>query len=224
MCVPPPQALYGSLFDWLIEKINVALMAKMAAAASASAKEKHLTIGVLDIFGFESFVKNSFEQLCINFCNEKLQFHFNEHIFKLEQQEYESEGITVEHIEFTDNQACLDLLEMKGTGVFAMIDDEINVPRGSDEGFRSKVVQKHGKVRRRGAHTACRPVPPPCWLTFLRVCVCVMSSTVTPPARELLGAARLSGRRAHLVRHPPLRGQGGVQRDQLPGEEQGRVA
>ena len=76
-----------------------------------------------------------------------MQFHFNEHIFKLEQQEYESEGITVEHITFTDNQACLDLLEMKGTGIFAMIDDEINVPKGSDDGFRSKVVQKHAKVR-----------------------------------------------------------------------------
>jgi myosin heavy subunit len=140
------KALYGEMFNWLIEKINLALTAKMAATASASGKEKHTTIGVLDIFGFESFVKNSFEQLCINYCNEKLQFHFNEHIFKLEQAEYASEGITVEHIEFTDNQACLDLLEMKATGIFAMIDEEINVPRGSDEGFRSKVATKHGKV------------------------------------------------------------------------------
>ncbi len=74
------------------------------------------------------------------------QFHFNEHIFKLEQEEYASEGITVEHIEFTDNQACLDLLEMKSTGIFSMIDEEISVPRGSDDGFRSKLMVKHSKV------------------------------------------------------------------------------
>ena len=79
------------------------------------------------------------------------QFHFNEHIFKLEQDEYASEGITVEHITFTDNQACLDLLELKSTGIFAMIDEEINVPKGSDEGFKSKLLVKHAKAR--GKHS-----------------------------------------------------------------------
>lgn len=139
------KALYGKLFDWLIQKINAALLANVGggAGAGASKKDKITNIGVLDIFGFECFTTNSFEQLCINFCNEKLQFHFNEHIFKLEQEEYASEGITVEHIEFSDNQACLDLLELKSTGLFSMIDEEINIPRGSDEGFLSKAITKH---------------------------------------------------------------------------------
>ena len=88
---------------------------------------------MLDIFGFESFATNSFEQLCINYCNEKLQFHFNEYIFKLEQDEYKSEGIPVDLIEFKDNQPTLDMLEAKATGIFAMIDEEINVPKGTDE-------------------------------------------------------------------------------------------
>ena len=74
----------GNLFDWLVRKINKTLTVDGSFAT---------IIGVLDIFGFESFEKNSFEQLCINYCNEKLQFHFNEHIFKLEQEQYISEGV-----------------------------------------------------------------------------------------------------------------------------------
>lgn len=86
---------------------------------------------------------NSFEQLCINFCNEKLQFHFNEHIFKMEQALYQSEGISIPGTAFVDNQPTLDLLEAKVIGVFSMTDEEINVPRGSDEGLLQKVLAKH---------------------------------------------------------------------------------
>jgi myosin heavy subunit len=82
-------------------------------------------------------------QLCINFCNEKLQFHFNEHIFRLEQILYESEGITISSTDFQDNQPTLDLLEAKITGVFSMCDEEISVPRGSDDGMLQKLYQKH---------------------------------------------------------------------------------
>jgi myosin heavy subunit len=135
------KALYGKLFDWLIRKINVALMKGIGAGGS----DKLATIGVLDIFGFESFATNSFEQLCINFCNEKLQFHFNEYIFKLEQDEYKSEGIPVDMIEFKDNQPTLDLLEKKGEGVLAMIDEELSVPKGDDLTFLKKVLAKHAK-------------------------------------------------------------------------------
>ena len=134
------KTLYGNLFDWLISMINRALAGKVGTGI----KEKDVRIiGVLDIFGFESFETNSFEQLCINYCNEKLQFHFNEHIFKLEAEEYKREGIDVSAIEFADNQPCLTLLEQKGMGVFSMIDEEINVPRGSDEGFLHKVIKRH---------------------------------------------------------------------------------
>jgi myosin heavy subunit len=135
------KALYGRLFDFLIRKINVALMKGIGAGT----KEQLCTIGVLDIFGFESFATNSFEQLCINFCNEKLQFHFNEYIFKIEQAEYASEGVPVDMIEFKDNQPTLDLLEAKAGGVFAMVDEEISVPKGSDEGLVKKLLAKHEK-------------------------------------------------------------------------------
>ena len=135
------KALYGKLFDWLIERINDVLGG--AKVKSENKKETLRMIGVLDIFGFESFETNSFEQLCINYCNEKLQFHFNEHIFRLEQQEYESEGIDVSAIAFSDNKPTLELLEHKKTGIFAMIDEEINVPKGSDLGFLSKVIKQH---------------------------------------------------------------------------------
>jgi myosin heavy subunit len=85
----------------------------------------------------------SFSQLCINYCNEKLQFHFNEHIFRLEQNLYQAEGIVISSTVFQDNQPTLDLLEAKVTGIFSMTDEEINVPRGSDDGMLQKIFQKH---------------------------------------------------------------------------------
>jgi myosin heavy subunit len=130
--------LYANLFDWLIKFINVSL-----AGSSKENAQKMTFIAVLDIFGFEAFEHNSFEQLCINYCNEKLQFHFNNHIFLMEQQEYAKEGISVSNIQFEDNQSTLDLLELGFTGIFSMIDEEINVPRGSDEQLLSKMFQKH---------------------------------------------------------------------------------
>lgn len=128
--------VYTELFQFLVDKINVVL--------SMSGIKRHKFIGVLDIFGFESFAVNSFEQLCINFCNEKLQFHFNEHIFKMEQSLYKAEGIVIPGTAFVDNQPTLDLLEMKVTGIFSMADEEINVPKGSDHGLLAKIYQRHG--------------------------------------------------------------------------------
>ncbi len=84
-------------------KINDSLRGGLG---DGSSKAKRL-IGVLDIFGFESFEVNSFEQLCINYCNEKLQYHFNEHIFRLEKVEYVKEGVDVTSVDFVDNFPCL---------------------------------------------------------------------------------------------------------------------
>lgn len=143
--------VYTELFQFLVDKINTEL--------SSAGTPRHKFIGVLDIFGFESFAVNSFEQLCINFCNEKLQFHFNEHIFKMEQSLYKAEGITIPGTAFVDNQPTLDLLELKATGIFSMCDEEINVPKGSDGGFLQKVLQKHGD----GKHpNLIRPKPKDC--------------------------------------------------------------
>ena len=128
--------VYAELFQFVVNKINSVL--------SSSGKKRHNFIGVLDIFGFESFATNSFEQLCINFCNEKLQFHFNEHIFRMEQTLYAAEGITISGTSFVDNQPTLDMLELKATGIFSMCDEEISVPKGSDEGFLAKVLKAHG--------------------------------------------------------------------------------
>jgi hypothetical protein len=127
--------VYADLFQFIVDRINVVL--------SSTGLTRNCFIGVLDIFGFESFEINSFEQLCINYCNEKLQFHFNEHIFRLEQTLYESEGITISSTAFQDNQPTLDLLEAKIVGIFSMCDEEISVPRGSDDGMLQKILQKH---------------------------------------------------------------------------------
>jgi myosin-5 len=94
----------GRLFQWLVDRINQSL----------SKNTSPLFIGLLDIFGFENFKVNSFEQLCINYANEKLQQHFNLHIFKFEQEEYAREKINWSSIEFVDNEQCLKLIEMVG--------------------------------------------------------------------------------------------------------------
>jgi myosin-5 len=86
------------MFDWLVARINNAIGEDRGCAAS---------IGVLDIYGFESFAINDFEQLCINLANEKLQQHFNQHVFKMEQAEYEREQIDWSYIKFVDNQVIL---------------------------------------------------------------------------------------------------------------------
>uniref|UniRef100_A0A0E0C753 Myosin motor domain-containing protein n=1 Tax=Oryza meridionalis TaxID=40149 RepID=A0A0E0C753_9ORYZ len=100
--------IYSRLFDWLVSRLN--------ASIGQDENSQHL-IGVLDIYGFESFKTNSFEQLCINFTNEKLQQHFNQNVFKMEQEEYNREQIDWSYIEFVDNQDVLDLIEKySGTG------------------------------------------------------------------------------------------------------------
>ena len=124
--------IYSSLFDWLVETINYGL------ATQEVISRVHTFIGVLDIYGFEHFAKNSFEQFCINYANEKLQQEFNQHVFKLEQEEYVREKIDWTFIDFSDNQPCIDLIEGK-LGILALLDEESRLPMGSDEHFVTKL-------------------------------------------------------------------------------------
>ncbi|XP_044856778.1 unconventional myosin-Vb-like, partial [Mauremys mutica] len=106
--------IYGQLFKWIVGRINKALRASCRQQAS---------IGILDIYGFEMFTVNSFEQFCINYANEKLQQHFNLHVFKLEQEEYMKEEIPWTFIDFYDNQPCINLIEAK-LGVLDLLNEE----------------------------------------------------------------------------------------------------
>ena len=124
--------IYSSLFDWLVETINHDLATQEVLDQGKS------FIGVLDIYGFEHFAKNSFEQFCINYANEKLQQEFNQHVFKLEQEEYVREQIDWTFINFSDNQPCIDLIEGK-LGVLSLLDEESRLPMGSDEQFVTKL-------------------------------------------------------------------------------------
>ncbi len=124
--------IYSSLFDWLVETINRGL------ATEEVVSRANTFIGVLDIYGFEHFAKNSFEQFCINYANEKLQQEFNQHVFKLEQEEYVREQIDWTFIDFSDNQPCIDLIEGK-MGVLSLLDEESRLPMGSDEQFVTKL-------------------------------------------------------------------------------------
>eukprot|EP00981_Chlorochromonas_danica_P003888 scaffold736_cov197-Ochromonas_danica.AAC.2 len=128
------KAIYGKAFDWIVLMINKCMEVDKASIRA--------TIGVLDIFGFESFQHNSFEQLCINYTNETLQQQFNQYIFKMEQLEYERERIEWSFIAFPDNKDCLDLIEHRTNGLLAMIDDECRLPKPSDEKLANRMYKQ----------------------------------------------------------------------------------
>ena len=125
--------IYSSLFDWLVETMNGFLAPEHVMEQMSS------FIGVLDIYGFEHFATNSFEQFCINYANEKLQQEFNQHVFKLEQEEYLREQIDWKFIDFSDNQPCIDLIEGNKLSVLSLLDEESRLPMGSDESFVTKL-------------------------------------------------------------------------------------
>jgi myosin-3 len=91
-----------------------------------------VSISLLDIFGFENFDVNSFEQLCINITNEQLQYYFNQHVFAWEMQEYINEGVQAYEISFTDNRSCIDMCMAKPMGLLALLDEESHFPKASD--------------------------------------------------------------------------------------------
>uniref|UniRef100_A0A8C6YK64 Myosin VC n=1 Tax=Naja naja TaxID=35670 RepID=A0A8C6YK64_NAJNA len=121
--------IYSHLFDFIVEQINKALQ---------FSGKQHSFIGVLDIYGFETFDLNSFEQFCINYANEKLQQQFNLHVFKLEQEEYMKENIPWTLIDFYDNQPVIDLIEAK-MGILELLDEECLLPQGTDENWLQKL-------------------------------------------------------------------------------------
>ncbi|KAI5101352.1 unconventional myosin-IXa isoform X12, partial [Silurus meridionalis] len=133
------KSLYSALFDWIVFRINHALLNNRELEESA----KILSIGVLDIFGFEDYENNSFEQFCINFANERLQHYFNQHIFKLEQEEYRAEGITWHNIDYIDNTGCINLISKKPTALLHLLDEECNFPQATNQTLLDKFKRQH---------------------------------------------------------------------------------
>ncbi|KAM8856823.1 myosin-IIIb isoform 4-T5 [Synchiropus picturatus] len=123
------KALYGRLFSWIVNRINALLQPDMNICAA----ESGMNVGILDIFGFENFKKNSFEQLCINIANEQIQFYFNQHIFALEQMEYQSEGVDASLVEYEDNRPILDMFLQKPMGLLSLLDEESRFPQATDQ-------------------------------------------------------------------------------------------
>nr|XP_025044924.1 unconventional myosin-VI isoform X3 [Pelodiscus sinensis] len=127
------KTVYSHLFDHVVNRVNLCFPFETSS----------FFIGVLDIAGFEYFEHNSFEQFCINYCNEKLQQFFNERILKEEQELYQKEGLGVNEVHYVDNQDCIDLIEAKLVGVLDILDEENRLPQPSDQHFTSMVHQKH---------------------------------------------------------------------------------
>uniref|UniRef100_A0A3Q1HM39 Uncharacterized protein n=1 Tax=Anabas testudineus TaxID=64144 RepID=A0A3Q1HM39_ANATE len=114
------KALYERLFGWIVGRINAVIEVK---DYNPVLHGKNTVIGVLDIYGFEIFDNNSFEQFCINYCNEKLQQLFIELILQQEQAEYQREGITWQHINYFNNQIIVDLVEQSHKGIISILDE-----------------------------------------------------------------------------------------------------
>lgn len=129
------KSLYANLFDWVIQRVN----------ATLRTEEPPFSIGILDIFGFEVFDLNSFEQLCINYANEKLQYHFNDVIFSVERMMYEEEGISLDAVNFEDNGECVNLIEGKPFGLISLLEEECNLGNnGSDLSYINKLEKNFG--------------------------------------------------------------------------------
>ncbi|XP_062966158.1 unconventional myosin-Id isoform X2 [Cynocephalus volans] len=137
------KAIYERLFCWIVTRINDIIEVKNY---DTTVHGKNTVIGVLDIYGFEIFDNNSFEQFCINYCNEKLQQLFIQLVLKQEQEEYQREGIPWKHIDYFNNQIIVDLVEQQHKGIIAILDDAcMNVGKVTDEMFLEALNSKLGK-------------------------------------------------------------------------------
>jgi hypothetical protein len=128
------KSLYSNLFDWTIQRVN----------ATLKTEHSPFSIGILDIFGFEVFELNSFEQLCINYANEKLQFHFNDVIFSEETVMYAEEGISLDKVNFEDNGECVNLIEGKPYGLLSLLEEECSLGNATDLTYISKCEKTFG--------------------------------------------------------------------------------
>jgi len=141
------KALYDRLFSWIVERVNSAIEVRQSSQSSHNGRDRlnvpGTVIGVLDIYGFEIFDVNSFEQFCINYCNEKLQQLFIELVLKQEQEEYLREGIAWQNIEYFNNQVICDLVEQPHKGIISIIDEAcLNVGRVTDQMLLEAMDQK----------------------------------------------------------------------------------
>ncbi|XP_038440725.1 myosin-IIIb isoform X5 [Canis lupus baileyi] len=123
------KALYGRLFSWIVNRINTLLQPDKNICSA----DDGMNVGILDIFGFENFGRNSFEQLCINIANEQIQYYFNQHVFALEQMEYQNEGIDATLVMYEDNRPLLDMFLQKPLGLLALLDEESRFPQATDQ-------------------------------------------------------------------------------------------
>ena len=139
------KALFAGLFEWLVGSLNRGMRMHGDGASSAAAPlaDERLFVGFLDVFGFENFEVNSFEQLCINYANEKLQKHFIDAVGRLQLLDYQREGISTAAIRFPDNSAQIECVDGK-MGVMALLDEELSLPKASEEGYVAKLHARFG--------------------------------------------------------------------------------
>ena len=143
--------MYGRLFAWIVSKANALLKPRGAAYERSREIEGGISeVGILDIFGFENFANNSFEQFCINTANEQLQYYFNQHIFAWEQALYEEEALPLSSIKYKDNGGLLDMVLGKPLGLFALLDEESNFPRATPASLHRKFLKARDSCGSKG--------------------------------------------------------------------------
>ena len=135
------KAVYGKLFSWIVTQINTALIDKDTKLDDTG------FLGILDIYGFENFERNSLEQLLINFTNEQLHQHFAIALFKTEQEIYKSEGIVWPGVEWEDNTACLEAISGKGGSIFNLLTEHSRLPKSSDASMTEGLLNEHRKSK-----------------------------------------------------------------------------